>query len=49
MMDVTEHPTGDGKTYLAVVLDPFSRRVVGWSIADHMRAELVVDAIQMAI
>ncbi|HEY5873936.1 MAG TPA: IS3 family transposase [Ilumatobacteraceae bacterium] len=47
-MDVTEHPTGDGKVYLAVVLDAFSRRVVGWSIADHMRAELVADAVQMA-
>ena len=48
-MDVTEHPTGEGKVYLAVVLDAWSRRVVGWSIADHMRAELVVDALQMAI
>lgn len=47
--DVTEHPTGDGKVYLAVVLDAWSRRVIGWSIADHMRAELVVDAVQMAI
>jgi putative transposase len=49
LMDVTEHPTAEGKVYLAVVLDAFSRRVVGWSIADHMRAELVVDAVQMAI
>ena len=49
VMDVTEHPTGDGKVYLAVVLDAFSRRVVGWSIADHIRSELVVDAVQMAI
>jgi len=49
VMDVTEHGTGDGKAYLAVVLDAFSRRVVGWSIADHMRTELVVDALQMAI
>ena len=49
VMDVTEHPTGNGKVYLAVVLDAFSRRVVGWSIADHMRSELVVDALQMAI
>ncbi len=48
MMDVTEHPTGDGKVYVAVVLDAFSRMVVGWSIADHIRAELVVDALQMA-
>ena len=49
VMDVTEHPTGEGKVYLAVVIDAFSRRVVGWSIADHIRAELVVDAVQMAI
>jgi putative transposase len=49
MMDITEHPTGDGKVYLAVVLDAFSRLVVGWSIADHMHAELVVDALQMAL
>jgi putative transposase len=34
---------------VAVVLDAFSRIAVGWSIADHMRSELVVDALQMAI
>ena len=49
VMDITEHPTDAGKVYLAVVLDAFSRRVVGWSIADHIRSELVVDAIQMAL
>lgn len=48
VMDVTEHPTTEGKVYLAIVLDAWSRRVVGWSIADHIRAELVADAIQMA-
>ena len=47
--DVTEHPTAEGKVYLAVVIDAWSRRVIGWAIADHMRAELVVDALQMAI
>jgi putative transposase len=47
--DVTEHLTDEGKVYVAVVLDAWSRRVVGWSIADHIRAELVVDALQMAI
>ncbi len=47
--DVTEHLTAEGKVYVAVVLDAWSRRVVGWSIADHMRSELVVDALQMAI
>jgi putative transposase len=49
VMDVTEHRTGEGTVYLAAVLDAFSRRVVGWSIADHIRSELVVDALQMAI
>lgn len=49
VMDVTEHPTEEGKVYLGVVLDAWSRRVVGWSIADHIRSELVVDAVQMAI
>jgi putative transposase len=47
--DITEHPTIGGRVYLAVVLDAWSRRVVGWSIADHLRSELVVDALQMAI
>jgi putative transposase len=47
--DITEHRTWEGKLYLAVVLDAFSRRVVGWSIADHLRAELVCDAFDMAL
>jgi putative transposase len=47
--DITEHPTDGGKVYLAVVLDAWSRRVIGHSIADHLRSELVVDALQMAI
>lgn len=47
--DITEHPTAEGKIYLAAVLDAFSRRVVGWSIADHLRTELVVDALDMAL
>jgi putative transposase len=46
--DITQHHTGDGWVYCAVVLDVFSRRAVGWSIADHLRAELVVDALDMA-
>ena len=49
VMDITEHPTLEGKVYLAAVLDAYSRRVVGWSIADHIRSELVVDALQMAV
>ena len=46
--DITEHPTRGGKVYCCAVLDVFSRVVVGWSIADHMRSDLVVDALQMA-
>jgi len=48
VQDITQHRTGEGWVYLAVVIDAWSRRVVGWSIADHLRAELVVDALEMA-
>ena len=48
LTDITEHPTREGKVYCAAVLDVFGRRVVGWSIADHLRSELVVDALEMA-
>lgn len=49
MGDITYLPIGDGRfLYLATVLDCFSRRVVGYSIADHMRTELVADALRMA-
>jgi putative transposase len=47
--DITYLPTGEGWLYLAVVLDLCSRAVVGWSMADHMRAELVQQALAMAI
>jgi putative transposase len=47
--DITQHRTSEGRYYLAVVLDCFSRRVVGWAMADHIRSELVVDALQMAL
>jgi transposase InsO family protein len=47
--DITLIRTWEGWLYLAAVLDCFSRRCVGWSIADHLRAELVLDAAQMAI
>jgi putative transposase len=46
--DITQHRTGEGWLYCAVVLDVYSRRVVGWSIADHLRSEIVVDALDMA-
>lgn len=49
LADVTYVPTWQGFLYLAVVLDAFSRRVVGWSMADHMRSELVVQALDMAV
>ena len=48
VQDITQHRSGEGWVYLAVVIDAWSRRVVGWSIADHLRAELVVDALDMA-
>lgn len=47
--DITYVRTWEGWIYLAAVLDCFSRKVVGWSIADNLRAELVVDAVEMAI
>ena len=47
--DITYIPTQEGWLYLAVVIDLFSRRVVGWSMADSMRAELVNDALLMAL
>jgi putative transposase len=48
--DITYVPTQDeGFLYLAVILDVFSRRVVGWSMAEHLRTELVVGALEMAV
>ena len=48
--DITYVPTlYEGFLYLAVVLDVFSRRVVGWAMAAHLRAELVVGALEMAV
>ena len=46
--DITHIPTWAGFLFLAVVIDVFSRRVVGWSMAPHMRSSLVVSALQMA-
>ncbi|MFC9769491.1 IS3 family transposase [Rhodococcus jostii] len=47
--DLTYIPVGSSWLFLATVIDICSRRVVGWSIADHMRTELVTDAIEMAV
>ena len=46
--DITYVPTWVGFLYLAVVVDAWSRRVVGWSMATHLRTELVLDALNMA-
>lgn len=48
LTDITEHPTGEGTLYCAAVMDAYSRRIIGWSIAGHMRTELVIDALGMA-
>lgn len=47
--DITYVRTWEGWLYLAAVVDCYSRRVVGWSLQEHLRAELVVDAVKMAI
>ena len=47
--DITYIPTWAGFLYLAVVLDAWSRRVVGWAMATHLKTELVLDALNMAI
>ena len=47
--DITYVPTRQGLLYLAIVLDVFSRRIVGWAMDSHLRTELVLDALEMAI
>jgi putative transposase len=47
--DITFVPTASGFLYLAVVLDAWSRKIVGWSMANYLRTELVLDALEMAI
>jgi putative transposase len=47
--DITYIPTSAGFLYLAVVLDAFSRRIVGWGMATHLRTELVLAALEMAV
>ncbi len=49
MADITYVPTWAGFLYLAVVLDVFSRRVVGWSMQSTMTAQLVIDAADGAV
>lgn len=45
LADITYIPTGEGWLYLAVILDLFTRKVVGWAMRDHMRAELTIVAL----
>jgi putative transposase len=47
--DITYVPTAEGWLYVAAVIDLCSRKVVGWSMADHMRTDLVADALGMAL
>jgi putative transposase len=47
--DITYVATGEGFLYLAFILDVHSRRVVGWAMEDHLRTEIVVDALRMAV
>jgi putative transposase len=48
LTDITEHPTGEGKIYCCVVLDLFSRKVVGWAIDRRCESALVIDAVNKA-
>jgi len=47
--DITEHPTKEGKVYCCAVMDTFSRKIVGWSIDSAQDANLVINALDMAI
>lgn len=47
--DITYIPTGEGWLYLAIVMDLFSRRIVGWATNARMKKQLVIDALQMAL
>jgi putative transposase len=47
--DITYLRTGEGWLYLAAVQDAYSRQIVGWSMATHMRASLVIDALKMSL
>jgi putative transposase len=47
--DITYVPTSSGWCYTAFVMDCYSRGIVGWAVADHLRAELALDALEMGI
>ena len=47
--DITYIPTGEGWLYLAVILDLYSRRIVGWAMSDRLTRQLALDALGMAL
>jgi transposase InsO family protein len=47
--DITYVPTGDGWLFLAIILDLYTRKIVGWAMREHMRTELVMAALMMAV
>lgn len=49
LADITEHPTIEGKVYCAAVMDAYSRLIIGWSIDNHLKTELVLATLEMAI
>jgi putative transposase len=49
LSDITYVPTWEGFVYVALVTDAFSRRIVGWQTADHLRTDLPLDALEMAV
>ncbi len=49
LSDITYVPTLEGFVYVAFVMDAFSRRIIGWQTADHLRTDLPLDALEMAL
>lgn len=49
LTDITEHPTSEGKLYLCAIKDVFSNRIVGYSMGSRMKAQLAVNALEMAV
>ncbi|XNL76255.1 IS3 family transposase [Actinomadura madurae] len=49
LADITYVRTWEGRVYVAFVLDAFTRRIVGWQLADHLRTDLPLDALEMAL
>lgn len=49
LADITHLLVNGGTVYMAVIMDAFSRRIVGWAVAVHMRTDLVIEALEMAL